>query len=144
MQIKRCASENYSEWDNLCYQPHGNWVACVIRCAWEWKWVRQCVRERVRVSACVSTQQGGSHEKFLLEAVVCFSSVKSYMGNIGNIFRQTPWLMMVIFGGHTILTGKHCLSCKRVYAKQSIIYTQVCICSFYSPGSIIFCFFSRL
>lgn len=98
----------------------------------------------MRVSACVSTQQGRSYEKFLLEAVVCFSSVKSYMGNIGNIFRQTPWLMMVIFGGRTILTGKHCLSCKRFYAKQSIIYTQVCICSFYSPGFIIFCFFSQL
>lgn len=64
MQIKRCASEYDCEWDNLCYQPHGNWVSCVIRRAWEWKWVRQCVREWVRVSHVYPHSKGAHMRSF--------------------------------------------------------------------------------
>lgn len=84
MQIKRCFWNDW-EWNRSCKQTHGNCTSCVIKCMGET--VRVYVGGGLCMCSCTARR---SHEKFLLGAVVCFLSVKSYIGNIQDIFRLTP------------------------------------------------------
>lgn len=84
---------------------------------------------------CIRTARR-SHEKFLLGAVVCFLSVKSYMGNIQNIFRQTPswwwWTLEVTqySGGNNVYHAKD-------FMLNTLLFIGVCICPLFSFGCFL-------